>query len=91
MKLCKDCKHLSDDSGKHCTRVRWTDPVTGDEKRLHLYASIERDVTKPVLGCTSNDPCGPDGKHWVEAPPKPAPKPAPLPWWKRAFCRSNTQ
>lgn len=85
MKLCINCKHYERD---YCTRWRITDPVLGEEIVPVIYARTERCSNLPVSACNTPDPCGPEGKHWVEPPPPP-PAPKPAPWWRRVFGMAN--
>jgi len=66
-----------------CTRWRWPDPVSGEEVIPSIGANVERCSDLHVRGANTPDPCGPAGKHWVEAPPLPPPAPVDPPWWRR--------
>ena len=84
MKLCKDCAHF--DGERDCTRWKLSpDLVTGEIRTPQISAAVERSSPLHVPACNTPDPCGPDGKHWVEAPPKPQPSPKDLSWWRRIF------
>jgi hypothetical protein len=84
MKLCKDCKHF--DARSDCTRWQIVEPVRGETRTPWIIASVEREVNTHNPGCNTPDPCGPDGKHWVKAPPPPPPAPVATPWWRRILC-----
>ena len=87
MKLCKNCKHYN--GRGDCHRWQFVEPVNGETRIPWIIARVERESALRVPGCNSPDPCGPDGKHWEEAPPKPA-TPVKLPWWKRLLNLENS-
>lgn len=89
MKLCTNCKHYN--GKEYCTRWRVVSPVDGKERTRQIWAHSERNRTKPDYGWTTPDPCGPDGKHWVEATTPVQSTAKPTPWWRRAFGMANVQ
>ena len=67
MKLCKDCRHY--DGTSYCSRETYIDPVNGKLRTRFANAHCERTYKKASFQTTS-DPCGPEAKHFEQAPPK---------------------
>ena len=77
-KFCVNCENyqppmlMVDEGSGHCMKHAARNLVTGVFE-FPFEAKLERSGIEGVAGLTSDDPCGPEAKHFV--PRKPAPMP----------------
>jgi hypothetical protein len=63
-RLCVSCKHF--DGRLSCMRETRINPTDGLVEHHKFYVTAERLNLTHREGYTTDDPCGPSAKHWVQ-------------------------